>query len=160
MDLSRDAIFSLSFVRERVRELSQKIAAPEGRVLIGESHGDGTPNIEIIGGYEFIIGVNGTPILRDSKKYFAFVVNERGIEFERRVTDDLNELLYWIFDAITSSMATDFELHNRIEAQDFRRLWFAKQEELLGVLNPEWRDRKRDHHSEILREHPFIDQLS
>jgi len=158
--VSSDTIFSLDFVRQRVQELSQTIGAPEGHVVIGESHGDGTPNIEILGDYEFAIGVNGAPVSRPAEKSFAFVVNERGTELERRVTADLNELLYWIFDVITSSMASEFELHHRIEGKDSRRLWFAKQEELLALLNPEWRDRKRGYHMEILKEHPFMDRHS
>jgi len=158
MDQGSDTIFNLSFVRQRVREISQQIAAPEGHVLIGESRGDGTPNIEILGDYEFVRGIHGTPISRPAEKSFAFVVNERGIEHERRITTDLDELLYWIFEVITSSMATDFERRHRVEGQDSRRLWFAKQEELLGLLNPEWRERKRSHHSEILKDHPFTDK--
>ena len=158
MDQSSASIFSLNFVRKRVQELSQKIAAPEGHVLIGESRGDGTPNIEILGDYEFVRGIQGTPISRSVEKSFAFVVNERGIEYERRITTDLDELLYWIFEVITSSMASDFELRNRMEEQDSRRLWFAKQEELLGLLNPKWQDRIKIHHAEILKDHPFVDK--
>lgn len=48
------------------------------------------------------------------------VVVERGIEWERRKTNDLDKLLYWIFANLTFSMAVEYELAHRVEGQDFR----------------------------------------
>jgi hypothetical protein len=40
---------------------------------------------------------------------------------------------------------------------DPRRTLFARQEELLGALNPEWRAQKAHAHALILRTAPFQD---
>ena len=50
-----------------------------------------------------------------------------------------------------------YELKNRIRNQDSRKIAFTKQEELLRVLNPEWSERKKEEHLEILKGHPFDD---
>jgi hypothetical protein len=63
-----------------------------------------------------------------------YVVIERGKETERRTTKNLDELLYWIFQSITFSIASKYELNNRIESQDCRRLIFSKQLDLLRLI--------------------------
>jgi len=93
----------------------------------------------------------------DSRGYH-FVVVERGQEQSRFTTRDLDELLYKIFQCVTLSLACAYELANRIESQDFRRLLFQQQVELLSQLSPHWGEREADEHQRILREHPFDDQ--
>ena len=108
--------------------------------LFGTPQGDGSPYVEIGDAY-------------------YFVVEERGIELERRETNDIDELLYWIFDGVTFSMSSDFELRNRRPGEDSRRQLFANQEELLGQLSGAWRERKQEEHKRILIHHPFNDVL-
>ena len=79
-------------------------------------------------------------------------MRERGEEHERRSTLDLDELLYWIFGRVTYIEAVDYERKNRIDSEDFRRLLFQRQLELLGRLNPRWLDRYRGERAELLRE--------
>jgi hypothetical protein len=90
-----------------VKELSNRINAP-GSLLptFGFSRDMGHPHIEV-----------------DHKGYH-YVVVERGTELERKSSDNLTDLLYWIFKDITFSMSVKFELQNRIEDQDFRVLLF------------------------------------
>jgi hypothetical protein len=54
-------------------------------------------------------------------------------------------------------MASDYELKNRIEDKDCRRIMFEKQEELLGILNDTWRQRENEEHKRILKNYPFDD---
>lgn len=102
--------------------------------------GDATPNIEI-----------------DSLGLYNYVISERGEEYERKITSDLNDLLYWIFASVTFSMACDYELKNRIEEKDCRRIMFVKQEELLGLLNENWKEKEKKEHQTILENNPFND---
>ena len=88
-----------------------------------------------------------------------WVVIERGVETQRKTTDDPHELLYWIFKNVTSSMASQFGLDNRIEGQDSRRLLFQKQEELLGELDSSWKKRAEEDHARILAQHPYDDNV-
>jgi hypothetical protein len=73
----------------------------------------------------------------------SYVAVERGEEVERRTTNDLDELLYWVFEGVTSRMANGWELEHRVEGADSRKLRFIKQFELLGRLNSSWVDRRR-----------------
>ena len=56
-------------------------------------------------------------------------------------------------------MAVKYELANRIKGQDPRRIFFSKQEELLGQLRMDWRDQRELEHKAILRIHPFNDLI-
>ena len=85
------------------------------------------------------------------------MVVERGQELERQTTTVLDDLLFWIFDTITFSMACTFELANRNQAQDFRRILFSQQEALLGCINMNWQERKQVDHSLTLAKNPFTD---
>jgi hypothetical protein len=82
---------------------------------------------------------------------------ERGAERERLRTNNLDELLYWVFESTTHALAVDFELHHRNPAEDFRRGMFQHQLELLEQLDPAWRDRCDKKIKAILENYPFRD---
>lgn len=131
----------LTEIENIVKQLAEKINAPANYMpTFSLPKGDATPNIEV-----------------DSSGLYNYVISERGTEYERRITSDLNDLLYWIFSAITSYMACDYELKNRVENKDFRRIMFAKQEALLGILNKDWEKKERMEHQSILVRSPFDD---
>jgi hypothetical protein len=88
---------------------------------------------------------------------YAYVVSERGTEFERRVTRDPDELLYWLVAELTFEMAMEYELAHRRENVDSRRLLFEKHLELLEQANPAWSAAKRSEYDAVLRLHPFED---
>ena len=54
-------------------------------------------------------------------------------------------------------MACNYELKNRSEDKDCRRIMFEKQEELLGILNDVWKQKRKEEHRSILEKHPFDD---
>jgi hypothetical protein len=122
-------------IENTVKQLAEKINAP-----IMSLPGNGGPYIEI-----------------DNLGLFNIVVSERGKEIKRKTTSDLNELLYWVFTYVTFEMACNYELKNRIEEKDCRRIMFAKQEELLGLLNKEWEEKEKKEHQSILNNNPFDD---
>jgi hypothetical protein len=88
---------------------------------------------------------------------YHFVVVERGTERSRFTTRDLDELFYKIFQSVSFNLACDYELAHRIETQDFRRLLFKRQVDLLSEVSEGWGRRRSKEHEEILREHPFDD---
>jgi hypothetical protein len=92
----------------------------------------------------------------DTSGLMCYVTSERGVE-TRKKTNNRNELLYWIFESVTFSMACHYELKNRAEDKDCRRIMFAKQEELLGMLSESWQQKTMQIHRQILEEHPFND---
>lgn len=99
----------------------------------------------------------GHPHLEADAHLYHWIVRERGGERQRRSTASLDELLYIVFCATTFSMACDYEVRHRVAGQDFRRMLFAKQLELLGALSASWPAKKRSELEKVLLAHPFRD---
>jgi hypothetical protein len=95
--------------------------------------------------------------MEDSR--FILIDMERGHEMSRRETDSLDELLYWLMDNVVSTMAFDYELKNRNEWQDCRKIAFQKEEELFGKLNPAWKEKVEKKINGILRWAPLGNQI-
>ena len=128
-------------IRKRVKELAGKIEVPKNLLPTYRYSIDGAhPHIEI-----------------DKNGLLHYVIIEREQEIKRKTTNKLDELLYWIFSGATFTMAVTFELKNRVEDKDFRRILFKKQEELLSILNESWGQKEHEEHLQILKSHPFDD---
>lgn len=128
----------LSDIEKKVKELSQLINVPESLLpTFGFSRDMGYPHIEV-----------------DNNGYH-YVVIERGTEWERKTSSNLNDLLYWIFSGVTFSMSSKFELENRIEDLDSRLLLFNKQIELLSKVNAEFGERLKIEIDQILKLSPL-----
>lgn len=132
-------VSALTMIEQQVRKLAEKIGALTSYLpTFGQSEHTGKPHVEF------------------DDAYF-FVVCERGTEFKRRRTDDLDELLFWVFSSVTFSMAADWEVGHRFEGEDTRRQLFARQVQLLAALSPDWAAREAVGHRQILDQHPFQD---
>jgi hypothetical protein len=132
---------TLSAIKQQVETLGERINVPSNLYpTYGRSADGARPHIEI-----------------DSSGRFHFVVVERGQELDRRTTTTLDDLLFWVFDTMTFSMACAFELKNRNKFQDFKRILFAKQEQLLGRINVNWQEKVSHNHKLILGKYPFTD---
>jgi hypothetical protein len=135
-------IYSISTIRKKIREYGKRINAPSRLLTIRtSSDGFGTPHIEI------------------DEKGYNYVVSERGEEYERRQTKDINILLYWIFKSIVFIMASDYELENRKTNEDFRRQLFAKQIELMEKLDSKFTQWNKKELDKILEKSPYEDNL-
>lgn len=112
-------------------------------------------------GIQTIFGVpkifEGAYAYADNEGYH-YVILERGKISEHKVTDDLFEISYWILESEVFSMAVKFELNNRINNQDSRRLIFMKQLELLNEIGEEYRKRDEMNIEEILKKNPYHDE--
>ena len=102
---------------------------------------DGSPHLEIVNGV------------------YQYVVTERGQEYERKVTRDRDEALYWFVSDVVSGLASRSELSQRVAGQDFRRLYFANEVELMRRLSPAWADRKAEEIAAILARAPYVDSV-
>jgi hypothetical protein len=100
------------------------------------------------------------PHIEIDQRGYHFVVVERGQELSRFTTADSNDLLYRIFETVTFSIACDYELANRINTQDSRRLLFHRQVSLLSKLSEDWGQRCAHRLELILEEHPFNDGIA
>ena len=133
-------LYSISTIRKKIREYGKKINAPKHLLTVRTtSEGFGTPHIEI------------------NEKGYNYVVCERGTEFERRQTKDLNKILYWIFKSIVFRMASDYELEHRKPDEDFRRQLFAKRIELMEKVDSKFALWEKKEIEKTLKEHPYDD---
>ena len=89
---------------------------------------------------------------------YHYVVVERGVERDRRSSDRYEELLYWIFRDVTHGLAFWYELQNRVEDQDCRRIAFPKQIELMTRLDRAMGARLEGEIADILRGAPYDDE--
>lgn len=132
---------SLVEIERRVSELASVIGAAEWMLpTYGHSADGARPHVEV-----------------DRAGRMHYVVVERGQELERATFVNLDDILYRVFEDVTFSLASQFELQHRDPSKDCRRIMFAKQVALLGALSPTWAKRVAARHSEILKQHPFSD---
>ncbi|MCB2365949.1 immunity 63 family protein [Clostridium tagluense] len=91
------------------------------------------------------------------KSAYHYVISEKRQEIKHQVTKNLDELLYSTFKYITFEMACDYEVRNRMEGQDFRRLLFNKQLELINLISEEFSLLLKTEIEVILKKYPFKD---
>lgn len=79
-------------IRKRVKVIADLIKAPTDLLpTYGHSRDMAYPHIEI-----------------DKQNRLHYVIVERGQEYRRDTTIELDELLYWIYESVTFRMATSF----------------------------------------------------
>lgn len=129
-------------IRERYAELAIPFGLPDHDFpyAIREADGTGAEHVDY-----------------DEEGHFALICTERGKAIGQRVTDDLDELMYWIFRDAAFSRAQDFELANRVSGQDSRRILFAQEQYELARISADWRDRCAAEQAELLATYPFQD---
>ncbi len=133
---------TLEKLKTEVSLLAQIIEAPSFFLpTFANTKYDGTPNLEVL-----------------DLGFIHYIVTERNEEYERRITRDLSEVLFWIFEYTTFNMTVDFERKNRIEGQDSRILLFQKQEELLAMLNVAWSEKLQAKHTKLIGVNDSIKQ--
>lgn len=106
----------------------------------GQSRDFAYPHVEVSGGQ------------------YHFVVVERGQVISRQSSQSYDDLLYWIFENASHNLAFDYELKNRIEDQDCRRIAFPKQIELIGKVSPAMAARLSKDIEAILQRAPYDDE--
>src|SRR5687767_5055449 len=102
---------------------------------------------------------SGRPHIEVTSDRLCYIVRERGHEFSRTCFNSLEDLLFITFKNITLDIAGSYEVRNRIKTQDSRRLIFAKQLDLMDMLNPLWKSKLIEDHNKILSTHPFDDRI-
>ena len=131
---------SLTAVRNKILELGKKINAPEEYLLMRtKTDHFGYPHIEVKDGF------------------YHFIVIDRGTVARHSQTKDIDLLLYWYFECAISEMASTYEINHKNPDQDFRRIWFARQIELMRILSPIWTQWLKKELDEVLGRVPFSD---
>lgn len=75
---------------------------------------------------------------------YQWIVKERGQTLDHRTMRDVDDVLFWSFEATTGSMASRWAAQHPAEQHDFRVGMWARQQDLLQRLNPGWVARWRE----------------
>jgi len=102
---------------------------------------------------------DGRPYISFDNGQYNYIISERGYEFSRKVTDSVDELLYWIIYDFVHSISVEYELENRIPNRDGRRIYFYKIVELMNIIKPEWGVKAQEDIDKILQDSPFDDSI-
>lgn len=102
---------------------------------------------------------NGSPHVEFVDGAFHYVVTERGSEFERKATANIDEISYWLVYDLTFWMAVEYELKHRVPNQDFRRVMFAHQIEIMKKADLQFAERLKLEIADTLLENPYLDSL-
>lgn len=98
----------------------------------------------------------GNSIYVENSKYY-YVVMERGKVNKCYESDELEDVLYSLFESITFEMASNYELQHRVEGEDSRELIWKKQLELMEKVNKKFFIKCQIEIEEILKIAPFND---
>ena len=101
--------YSLSEIKEEVERLAVKINAPFEYL----------PSFKNLAYYGDFISDDYVDVDKDGMMYY--IVEERGKINSQVKTDNLDEILYYVFESITFHMAVYFECENRIENKSICR---------------------------------------
>jgi Immunity protein 63 len=102
---------------------------------------------------------NETKIEKLDNGSFSLIDFERGNTVSTTSFSDYSELIFQYFYDVTSNVAHKFELENRIEGQDPRRLKNEKHLELMSAINPEWHLKTAQKIQLILDKNPYDDDI-
>ncbi|MBI0551403.1 Imm63 family immunity protein [Pectobacterium parmentieri] len=135
-------LLSFSEIQKKVNELGKNVGIPEGDLhIFSSSPDDGRPHISYYGGL------------------YNYIYAERGVEFFRKTTSSINELFYWIMSDFIYKVAFQYELENRVENIEGRRIAFNKALALMGNISDEWRLMAQNEIDDILAKNPYTDTL-
>ena len=100
---------------------------------------------------------DGGPLLRIDSEGYHLVWIERGQECSRQSTGDAENMVFRILADSAFGAGVAYELANRVDGPDFRRMVHARQRESFARLGPEWRARLAAEIAGVLAEHPYRD---
>jgi hypothetical protein len=100
----------------------------------------------------------GYPHIEVDSRGYHYIVTERGNELQHLITAQLDDLLYQVFEDVTSSMGSVYAVNHRAPKHDFRRSMFQRQIDLLTQLSLQWAQRCALNQGRILANHPFVDR--
>jgi hypothetical protein len=140
------AFLTIEAIKTQVNEIAANIGVDmERRFAYGANPPENTCD------YPFIEVNNGG---------YRYVVTERGNIVEDKQTQNIQELLYWIFEPITSSCVYCKDImKNKPHQWEQRRFAWKKQLELLEKISPNFKARLKIEIADILKESPFTDGL-
>lgn len=111
----------LNEIQKKIYEMGQDAAIHPSRLMLRTNpSGDGAPYIDTS---------NGT---------YDYVIEERGVEFSRKIANNLDEFLYYFFDGVISTLSFEYEFRHRKNREYSINVAFDKKVELMSLINKSW----------------------
>lgn len=142
MTARNSAIVTSSQIEATIRSLGARAGLRESDLpTFGTSAHNGRAHIEVVG------------------QVYYYVTCERGVELERTLFTDQEELAYQALKDATSQMASDLEVATRSdENHDTRRDMFRIHQEMMSRIEEGWGERLEREYAAVLQRHPFDDE--
>ena len=136
----RQKIYKLSQIKEMVNKINENLGVPNSKLPAYGSGDDKRPSY----------------VTANKDSYSLFEYNPYHDKKNQHLTiktSDINELLFKIFEEATRTMASNYELENRIPNQDTRIIMFNKHIEILHSLplKKEFIDKLNDYYDYLLQ---------
>lgn len=100
---------------------------------------------------------DGSPHVEFDGTAFHMVTTERGLELSRQTTRDEDDILFWMVRDASFWAAVRYELENRVNAQDSRRIIFKEWRRLVAKCGGKFAERLDAEIDTILNENPYTD---
>jgi hypothetical protein len=104
------------------------------------------------------MGFDYTEISKNDNNYLITYYERGSVVFQNLYTNPSTVLFHYFY-SITSDMAQKYELNNRIDNQDTRKLKNEKHIELMTAVNPDWKQETKDKIQKILNKNPYNDHF-
>ncbi len=110
-----------------------------------------------IGARDFSQNDFADPYFDIEESGYSYHIKERDkfLKSIRNLSED--ELLYLLVKDFIESEAVDYELKNRIDGQDFRRLYFDYAKYLMKKIDYKWEKILEEEFVNVLKKNPFQD---
>ncbi|WP_159917524.1 Imm63 family immunity protein [Pantoea sp. 18069] len=100
---------------------------------------------------------DGTPYINTNNNQYHYIIEERGNIFQKKSTDSLDLLIYWIVSDIVFDISVEYELNHRKENKDSRRLIFEHELHLFKKINNAWYEKRKKEIEITLINAPYED---
>ena len=91
--------------------------------------------------------------------YYYIGVGDRGGVIEEIKSKNIEDVLYKIYSGITFNEATKYAMVNKEKNQDWRRILFSKQLEMLRGISEQYYYKRFDEIQNILKSSPYRDNI-
>jgi len=99
------------------------------------------------------------PYLYYENGKYVYDCCERGLRVMHRITTNIHEALYWVYDDIIHELGFSYELKNRNPLQDTRRIAFKKMDELFSIIGEPYHSMWKKEFEAIIAVAPFDDEI-
>lgn len=101
----------------------------------------------------------GSYVYEKNGIYHYVGVGDRGGIIEEIKSENMEDVLYKIYSGVTFNKATQYAMVNKKKNEDWRRLLFSKQLEILRCINEQYYNRRFDEIQNILISNPYRDNI-